>query len=81
MAVQYLAGLLNVPLTDYAFGGCCGGGSFGATINNEYTPAAAEWNGKPVPSVSQQISQNYTRSKPADIKDSLQFIWTGMNDL
>ena len=37
VAVQYLAGLLNVPLVDYAFGGCCGGGSFGATISNAYT--------------------------------------------
>lgn len=29
VAVSYLADLLNVPLTDYAFGGCCGGASFG----------------------------------------------------
>lgn len=81
VAVQYLAGLLDVPLTDYAFGGCCGGGSFGATINNAYTPAAAQWNGKPVPSVHEQIFNNYTSPSPANIKSSLQFIWTGENDL
>lgn len=34
VAVSYLADLLDVPLTDYAFGGCCGGASFGATIDN-----------------------------------------------
>ena len=81
VAVQYLAGLLNVPLVDYAFGGCCGGGSFGATINNAYTPAAAQWNGQPVPSIHDQIRLNYTKPAPASIKSSLQFIWTGENDL
>lgn len=82
VAVQYLAGLLDVPLDDYAFGGCCGGGSFGATINNTYTPAAAEWEGKPVPSVHDQIRWNYTHPRaPASIKESMQFIWTGQNDL
>ncbi|KAK3681174.1 hypothetical protein LTR37_020975 [Vermiconidia calcicola] len=80
-AVQYLAGLLKVPLTDYAFGGCCGGESFGATIDNAYTAAAAKWNGKPVPSVADQIRKDYTNPAPASIKRSLQFIWTGQNDL
>lgn len=81
VAVQYLATLLGVPLNDYAFGGCCGGGSFGATISNTYTPAAAQWNGKPVPSVNDQIALNYTHPAPASIKQSMQFIWTGENDL
>ena len=82
VAVQYLAGALGVPLDDYAFGGCCGGGSFGATINNTYTPAAAQWAGKPVPSVHDQIRWNYTHPRPPKaIKQSLQFVWTGMNDL
>jgi phospholipase/lecithinase/hemolysin len=81
VAVQYLAGLLDVPLVDYAFGGCCGGGSFGATINNAYTPAAAKWNGKPVPSIHDQVRLNYTKPAPPSIKSSLQFIWTGENDL
>ena len=81
VAVQYLAGLLDMPLNDYAFGGCCGGGSFGATINNTYTPAAAQWDGKPVPSVHDQIRWNYTNPAPKSIKNSLQFIWTGENDL
>jgi phospholipase/lecithinase/hemolysin len=79
--VQYLAGLLDVPLVDYAFGGCCGGASFGATIANTYTEAAAKWNGQPVPSVHDQIRLNYTKPAPATIKSSLQFIWTGENDL
>ena len=81
VAVQYLAGDLNVPLDDYAFGGCCGGGSFGATIGNVYTPAEAQYNGKPVPSVREQIRSNYTYPAPVNIMDSLQFIWTGQNDL
>ena len=81
VAVSYLADLLGVPLNDYAFGGCCGGGSFGATINNTYTPAEAQWNNAPVPSVHDQIRWNYTNPAPASIKDSLQFIWTGENDL
>lgn len=82
VAVQYLAGELGVPLDDYAFGGCCGGGFFGATINNTYTPAQAKWDGKPVPSVHDQIRWNYTHPHPpSSIRDSLQFIWTGQNDL
>ncbi|TKA29265.1 hypothetical protein B0A50_03775 [Salinomyces thailandicus] len=82
-AISYLADLLYVPLTDYAFGGCCGGSSFGATIDNSYTPAAAKLkNGNPVPSVYDQIFKNYTRTgAPLGIKNSLQFIWTGENDL
>ena len=81
VAVQYLAGDLNVPLVDYAFGGCCGGGSGGASINNAYTPAGAQWNGKPVPSVRDQIRSNYTNPAPASIASSLHFIWTGLNDV
>lgn len=82
VAVSYLADMLGVPLVDYAFGGCCGGGSFGATINNTYTPAQAQVNGAPVPSVHDQIFSNYTRSgAPSNIKNAMQFIWTGENDL
>ncbi|TKA57533.1 hypothetical protein B0A55_10997 [Friedmanniomyces simplex] len=51
VAVSYLAEHLGVPLTDYAFGACCGGGSFGATINNTYN-AAAQDDGQPAPSSS-----------------------------
>lgn len=82
VAVQYLATLLDTPLNDYAFGGCCGGASFGATINNKYTPSKALYDGKPVPSVHQQIFYNYTKDgPPADIGKSLQFLWVGQNDL
>ncbi|KAI0457197.1 hypothetical protein F5B21DRAFT_99830 [Xylaria acuta] len=82
VAVQYLASLLGVPLTDYAFGAANGAAQFGATVNNVYTKADAQWNGKPVPSVHEQILKNYTHpSPPASIKKSLHFIWTGENDL
>ncbi|KAK5122140.1 hypothetical protein LTR85_004386 [Meristemomyces frigidus] len=82
VAISYLADLLGTPLTDYAFGGCCGAGSFGATINNTYTAAEAELEGNPVPSVHDQIFLNYTaKGAPANIKHALQFIWTGENDL
>ncbi|KAI1328376.1 hypothetical protein F5Y16DRAFT_369530 [Xylariaceae sp. FL0255] len=82
VAVQYLASLLDVPLTDYAFGAANGGAQFGATINNTYTPSESEWNGQPVPSVHDQIIHNYTYpTAPSSIKESLQFIWTGQNDL
>lgn len=82
VAVQYLASLLDVPLTDYAFGASNGAAEFGATVNNAYTNADALWNGKPVPSVHEQILKNYTQpSPPASIKNSLHFIWTGENDL
>ncbi|KAI1270822.1 hypothetical protein F5Y07DRAFT_406829 [Xylaria sp. FL0933] len=82
VAVQYLADLLGVPLTDYAFGAANGAAQFGATVNNVYTVADARWNGQPVPSVHEQILRNYTHpSPPSSIKSSLQFIWTGQNDL
>ncbi|KAK3068877.1 hypothetical protein LTR53_013218 [Teratosphaeriaceae sp. CCFEE 6253] len=82
VAISYLADLLNAPLTDYAFGGCCGGASSGATINNTYSAAAAQYDGKPVPSVHDQIFWNYTKNgAPSSIKSALQFIWTGVNDL
>ncbi len=82
IAASYLANLLGVPLTDYAFGAGPGGGTPGATINNNYSPAGAQWNGKPVPSVHQQIVNNYTSpTPPASIKNSLQFPWVGQNDL
>ncbi|OQO04336.1 hypothetical protein B0A48_10947 [Cryoendolithus antarcticus] len=81
VAVQYLAGLLNMPLFDYAFGGCCGGGSFGATINNTYTESPADFNGQPVTSIHDQIFLNFTNPTPLTIKTSMGFIWTGQNDL
>ncbi|KAK3113025.1 hypothetical protein LTR53_010082 [Teratosphaeriaceae sp. CCFEE 6253] len=82
VAVSYLADLLHAPLTDYAFGGCCGGASSGATINNTYSAAAAQYDGKPVPSVHDQIFWNYTKAGvPSGIGSALQFIWTGVNDL
>ncbi|KAF5518309.1 GDSL esterase/lipase [Colletotrichum aenigma] len=75
VAVSYLADLLKVPMTDYAFGGCCGGGSFGATFDNAYTksPAGAT-------DMLGQIS-NYTGTGSKGIASSLQFLWFGENDL
>jgi len=82
VAVSYLADLLGVPLTDYAFGAGPGGGAFGATINNTYTAAEATYKGKSVPSVHDQIFLNYTaKGAPSNIQSALQFIWTGENDL
>jgi len=75
VAVSYLARDLGVPLLDYAFGGCCGGGSFGATLDSAYTKSAAG-----SPSLVQQIA-NYTGKSDANIKKTMQFIWIGENDL
>lgn len=80
VAVSYLADLLGVPLTDYAFGGDKGGENGGATIDNDYAAAGAQWNGQPVPSVHQQIYDNYTKSSNG-IEDAMQFIMVGQNDL
>jgi phospholipase/lecithinase/hemolysin len=60
VAVSYLSNLLGVPLRDLAFGGCCSGASFGATLDNNYTTSPATYNGKSVPSVHDQIYSNYT---------------------
>lgn len=75
VAVMYLAQMLGVPLDDYAFGGCCGGGKFGATIDEDYTvsPAGAQ-------SVKQQIS-NYTSAGAKAASKSMGFVWVGENDL
>lgn len=81
VAVSYLADLLGVPLRDLAFGGCCGGGSFGATIDNSYTAAQAQVSGQPVPSVHQQVRNEYIGQAHPNIKNALEFIWTGENDL
>lgn len=81
VAVSYLADLLGVPLVDYAFGGCCGGGTFGAVLDNSYTSGAAQVNGAPVPSLHDQIRNNYTQQANNNIKNSMQFIWIGENDL
>ena len=75
VAVSYLADLLSIPLVDYAFGGCCGGGKFGATIDSAYTASDAG-----APSVKDQIA-NYTGSGAKAAAKSLGFIWAGENDL
>ena len=75
VAVSYLSSLLSVPLRDLAFGGCCGGGSFGATLDSLYTASPAK-----SPCLVQQI-QNYTTTYHTNVKNALQFIWVGQNDL
>lgn len=75
VAVSYLADLFDRPLIDYAFGGCCGGGKFGATISSSYTPSDAG-----SPCVPDQIS-NYTSSGAVPFKHALHFMWAGQNDL
>jgi phospholipase/lecithinase/hemolysin len=81
VAVTYLAEMLGVPLVDYAFGGCCGGSAFGATIDNAYTSSPAQWAGAPVPSVHQQIRSNFTAASVSASANTLAFIWTGQNDV
>lgn len=79
VAVSYLSNLLQVPLADYAFGGCCGGGSYGATLDDVYTPPS-EAN---APSIQDQIG-NYTSGTNGDVQRAartLGFIWAGQNDL
>ncbi|GAM86342.1 hypothetical protein ANO11243_043560 [Dothideomycetidae sp. 11243] len=75
VAVTYLAQSMKVPLRDFAFGGCCGGASFGATLDSAYTPSPAG-----SPSLVQQI-HNYTSHAHPNIKNAMQFIWVGQNDL
>ncbi|KAF2736112.1 hypothetical protein EJ04DRAFT_511245 [Polyplosphaeria fusca] len=75
VAVSYLSHLLNAPLTDYAFGGCCGGGDFGATFDNAYTASEAG-----AASLVDQIA-NYSSTGYRGIKQSLGFVWVGQNDL
>lgn len=75
VAVSYLTDLLQVPLTDYAFGASDGGSNFGGTVDNAYTssPSSAQ-------SLEEQI-RNYTSHGAPNIQSSLQFIWIGENDL
>ncbi|KAF2691205.1 hypothetical protein K458DRAFT_412512 [Lentithecium fluviatile CBS 122367] len=75
VAVSYLSTLLSAPLTDYAFGGCCGGGDFGATLDNAYTqsPAGAA-------SLVDQLA-NYSASRWSEVRESLAVVWVGQNDL
>jgi phospholipase/lecithinase/hemolysin len=78
VAVSYLNDLLSLGskgLRNFAFGGCCGGGSFGATLDNTYTKSDGG-----AQSLVDQI-QNYTSKGRPNIKTSLQFIWIGENDL
>ena len=73
---SYLAGLLGVPLLDYAYGHADGGSKFGATIDNAYTQSTAN-----APSSKDQIA-NYTSSlDAATAGDSLHFLWIGANDI
>lgn len=75
VAVSYLADLLHMSLADYAFGGCCGGGSFGATLDSAYTKSPA--------GATDMIGQvaNYTSRGSPGIATSLQVLWFGQNDL
>lgn len=75
VAVSYLSSLLSAPLQDFAYGGCCGGGSFGATLDNTYTASPAK-----SPSLVDQI-KNYTSGDHSNVKNAMQFIWVGQNDL
>lgn len=78
VAVSYLNDLLKLGpqgLRNFAFGGCCGGGSFGATLDNTYTPSQAG-----APSLVDQI-KNYTSHAHANIANTMPFIWIGENDL
>ena len=72
VAISYLAQMMGLPLTDYAFGGTNGGSTIGATIDQAYTPTAVQ-------SVVQQIG-NYSSSGSKGVKTSMQFIWVN-NDL
>jgi phospholipase/lecithinase/hemolysin len=79
VAVSYLNDLLSLGpsgLKDYSQGGCCGGGSYGATLDPTYTPASAA----KAPALSEQIA-NFTSSGAPSAKQSLGFIWAGQNDL
>lgn len=75
VAVSYLANLLGVRLRDFAFGGCCGGSSFGATLDNTYTKSPAG-----SPSLLDQVA-NYTSSNHDNVKHAMEFVWVGQNDL
>lgn len=78
VAISYMADALGLPLTDYAFGGCCGGGSAGATLDNTYTASDAG-----SPSLQDQVA-NYTSAVNGgalSAGQSLGFIWVGQNDL
>jgi phospholipase/lecithinase/hemolysin len=75
VAVSYLSTLISSPLVDYAFGGCCGGGDFGATFDNSYTKSKAG-----AASLVEQLA-NYSSTSSQNAASSLGFIWVGQNDL
>lgn len=76
IAVSYLVDELGVPMnSDYAYGHADGGSKFGATIDNAYTQSTAN-----APSAIDQIA-NYTSHGAPNIKESLQFLWIGANDI
>ena len=69
-------------LTSRDAGGWFGGGLAGSTIDNDYTPAKAQYENQPIPSTKQQIFDNYTANgAPPGIQNALHFIWIGQNDL
>ena len=72
VAISYLAQLMGLSLTDYAFGGTNGGATIGATVDQAYTQTAVQ-------SVAQQIA-NYTSTGSQHAKNSMHFIWVN-NDL
>ena len=72
VAISYLAQMMGVPLTDYAYGGTNGGATIGATIDQAYTQTAVQ-------SVVQQIG-NYSAGGSKNAKTSMHFIWVN-NDL
>ena len=67
--------MLDLSLVDHAFGGCCGGDSFGATLNSSYTPSPVG-----APSLEEQII-HYASSGAVSAASSLGFVWIGQNDL
>ncbi|KAK5721238.1 hypothetical protein LTR17_014700 [Elasticomyces elasticus] len=74
VAVSYLAHLLEVPLVDYV--------AALTTARILARRSTTQYHGEPVPSIHDQIFWNYTRDgAPENIKNVIQFIWTGQNDL
>ncbi|KAF1989524.1 hypothetical protein K402DRAFT_326660 [Aulographum hederae CBS 113979] len=76
VAVSYFAGGMGIPMSDFAFGGCCGGESFGATLDEAYTESPAG-----SPSLVTQIKNYTSKRATTTVKTSLHFIWVGQNDL
>lgn len=78
VAVMYLSDMISTPLTlDFAIGNANGGGDYGATIDNTFTPTKAN-----IPSVMDQIA-NYTGDSDftKEISETVHFLWAGNNDI